>query len=300
MVDESHYNLHRHHNNTVCVLSGAFTPQFPVFDSRSRPGMRAIAPPGFRYERERRQVFERYMANSEKQHLKQDPSKVPTTVKREAPLYVTGLFCLRDEIMRYYHLYQANIFPWLPRFLTGSQEFYDRIVEFMCPNFQFNSQTAAEIAEHKREHVIPTSLLNNGTTSVAFHIRRGDKIVPKTYHGGNVKNLRDLYMLMWHSIKPRGESRYFAADAYVKKFLSVSDTGNAVDHCLVTSDDYQAVKELKESLKRHKVQCQVHLLTAPSERGYGKRNTKYEGDESLHFFAQMSLMIDALVYWDLQ
>jgi len=285
MVDESVYPEHRRHNKSVRVLTASFTPQFTVFQKRpdNHEALEQLRP-GLDYALERRQVVK-----VEKQWADED---------KTTPLYVTYVFSMRDEIMKHYRIFLANTHAYLPAFLTGSQRFYDKMANFMCPNFQFNEGTQTEIAQYKQERNIPLQL--EGTTSVAFHIRRGDKI--KHMVGCNEsppKSLRGLYRHWKKIVQPEGESRCFPADAYVQKFLSVAPNHKkTVEHCFVASDDYQAVEEMKEALTRHKVPCQVHTLTEPEQRGRSQLLAEQnDGDkETIQFFSELSLMIDATYF----
>lgn len=286
IVDESFYPYGRRFNDSRGLLSLYFTPQFPVIGSFSEfETMVEQLRPGTNYTGERehihwteRNVIEEAM----------DVSNASET------LYVTGLWSLRDEIMEYYNLVLANKQTILPVWMTGSKAFYEKMSDYMCPHFQFNEQTLEEIERHKIDNGVPVSL--NGT-SVAFHIRRGDKIRAKTFSGGKIRSFKDLFMWIHSSVRPRGESRLFPADAYIKRFLKEAPRGAVVDHCFVSSDDYRAVEEMKKALKHRNVHCQVHSITTETEQGHGLgKNSRFMGDEALHFLSELSAMIGATYF----
>ena len=164
----------------------------------------------------------------------------------------------------------------------------------MCPHFQFNERTLREIEFHRQGYnILPANL--NGT-SVAFHLRRGDKIKSKLFHPGRPRNLNDVLMYVYHTFVPRGESRMFSADAYVDKLRTVLPKGITVDHCFVSSDDYDAVRELDEALQRHNVQCALHTLTEPKERGNNVNNKFPKAERTVHFLAELQIMIEATYF----
>jgi len=278
MVDESVYPEHRR-SEDIGVLTGFFAPRFTVFD-RNVEGHEAIEQlsPGFEYSHIRYQVGQREVV--------WDP-----LLDHDKPLYVTFLFSMRDEIMQYFDIKRAWKYNWLPAFFTGSKQYYNKMARFLCPNFQFNEQTRAEIAQYKQENGIPQ--LQDGETSIAFHIRRGDKIQGSA-GCKRPETLRGHWDRWQNIIHPRGESRCWSADSYVQKFLKVSTTGKEVNYCFIASDDYRAVVEIRDSLRKHKVQCQVHSLVQPDQRGNGvSRSEKLQGKESIHFFSELSMMIGA-------
>ena len=72
--------------------------------------------------------------------------------------------------------------------------------------------------------------------------------------------------------------------------------GTVVHYCFVASDDYQAIVEMRQALRNHDVPCVVHSITAPTEKGYRKPGSTYEGKKHIHFLSELSLMMEATYF----
>lgn len=148
---------------------------------------------------------------------------------------------------------------------------YQRMSDEACTTLQLKDWTINKIKELKNMHKIPD--FRKGST-VAFHVRRGDKIVKK-------------------------ESRVYPGSHYVDKLLQITQE-EPIDHCFVASDDYAAVEEVAVALRERNVNCKVHTLTSKSETGAVKVRGKdgiprhtVTSDDTLKFLAEMSILIDA-------
>jgi hypothetical protein len=282
IIDSSMYNKYRR-NRTQGVLLGYFTPQFPVIDSPDDFGMvdqRASAGQ-MTYQVEQQKVIRN--------------RDFDVSFNKEL-IVIRGVTSVRRPIELYYNIWLASRLTWLPAWLTGSYRFYDKMVSFMCPHFQFNDLTVSEIAQYKTEHNIP--LIVNGT-SVAWHIRRGDKIYHDNFHvtsSGLLGKFRGIILWTYSRFAPMGESRLFSADSYVEKFMNVAPRGTSVDHCFIASDDYSAVEEMHASLARHGFRCKIHTLTLPAQRGHRMPESEVVEGETIHFLAEISMMIDATYF----
>ena len=282
MIDESNYN-HLRLNKTHGALKAYFTPDFPLIETVSQYyDLELLRPGGFNYTAERA-IASRFVAKD--------------CSDRSEPLHVTSTFSLRRKLMHYYNIRIVKFATWVPTRLTGSVKFYDKMTAFMCPHFQFNAETATEIERHRLEHNISSEYYNGKTaTSVAFHVRRGDKIRSKLWHSGGPQNLKDVFWYLLHCIKPRGESRFFAADAYVKKFLQVVPQKTVVQYCFVASDDYQVIGEMRQALQKHNVPCVVHSITTPTQKGHNRPGSTFEGNSHVHFLSELSVMMEATYF----
>jgi hypothetical protein len=144
--------------------------------------------------------------------------------------------------------------------------FFHDLSTFMC------SQTAGfRIAPHAGnlvQDILERSRIPVSNIGLAFHIRRGDKVA-----GG------------------RKESRSFHSSEYIERFLnqsSLSSLGSISDFgdCFVATDDYDAVVELDEALRKHRIPCQkLWTLTSP-----GYNSTWQVRDEIVSFLSQLVIL----------
>eukprot|EP00980_Cylindrotheca_fusiformis_P017968 scaffold5707_cov112-Cylindrotheca_fusiformis.AAC.7 len=104
----------------------------------------------------------------------------------------------------------------------------------------------------------------------ALHIRRGDKVAGA-----------------------RKESRVYHANEYLERFWNQSSSLSTPKketwkRCFVATDDYDAVKEVKEALEQHQYGCHLLTLTYP-----GYESTWQDRDEIRSFLAQIRLLVQA-------
>jgi len=208
-------------------------------------------------------------------------------------------YTLNRKIRQHYHMYLPKIFPWMPTQWTVAEEFYQKFVQFGCPHLRFNQQARTELDLYQRERLGNDNPLldafsypnaSSPPLSVAFHIRRGDKVGWRWL--SRIPVLSQL----------AGESRFFPAEAYVDKMLQVLQRhqhDNMPQYCLVASDDYAAVEELRGALQRRQVPCILYALTQPTQtgnRGGLGTNTTLEYAKALHFFAELDLLVRATYF----
>ena len=155
IADEATYIYRR--NETVGVLRGFFTPQFPTIETE-REQQLWIQPhlkEGHNYTQWRRDKGHRWRG---------DPA--------DSSVLVATLYSVRSRLINNYNL--------------SSVEFYEKMVGIVCPHLQFNEETKRSIAERKKRVGVPD--FGDPTTkssAVSFHIRRGDKVLKesKMYSG---------------------------------------------------------------------------------------------------------------------
>jgi len=311
ILDESVYGEYRR-NQTVGFWEGFLTPRSPPFVGvLNNLNKRRTE----NDERILNQIQRDWLHHSVDYRTLQAQARVPRhqDVAAKNPVVVRTVphlgYKLRRRIQQHYHLLIAKLLPWMPTHWTGSQELYRKLVDFGCPHLRFNRHTRFEVDQFQREYlgsdspVLKFGSNNSNTTSVAFHIRRGDKI-----------------SLGWIARVPfyGGESRFFSADSYVDKMLQVmsqdndDNNNNMPQHCFVASDDYAAVEELRSALQRRHVPCTLHTLTQPTQRGNRRSNytiaaaaaaaAAASGDQqggwakTIHFLAELDLMSRATYF----
>ncbi|CAB9531527.1 expressed unknown protein [Seminavis robusta] len=155
------------------------------------------------------------------------------------------------------------------RFEAVGPEVYQRFADCACDNLQFSDHALSEINQLKEALKMPDLTKSH---SVAFHIRRGDKL------------------------EKEAKKRYTAYH-YVDKLQRIPDAAKKpVEHCFVASDDYSVVGELQHALQSKGIHCQLHTLIPSVARG---ANLAYETsghEDSILLLAELSMMIDA-TYW---
>jgi hypothetical protein len=140
------------YNETVGLLTGYFTPKFPVIDTpeQQEESIQTFFSPDQNYtlwrSRQKKDTWKRWRGNN------------------TGPIMVKYVLSNRNEIHMKYGKHTEN------RYL------YNKMVEMMCPHFQFNPVTELRIAEMKRSHGVPTDWDPN-QPSASFHVRRGDKFI---------------------------------------------------------------------------------------------------------------------------
>ena len=306
ILDESAFGEYRR-NQTVGFWEGFLTPQSPPFVGvLNNLNKRRTE----NDERILNQIQQEWLHHSVDYKTLQAQARVTRhqdVASTQNPVVVRTVphrgYKVRLRIQQHYHLWIAKFLSWMPTQWTGSQELYRKLVDFGCPHLHFNQQTRFEVDQYQRENlgsgnpVLEFGYNNANTTSVAFHIRRGDKI-----------------RFGWMARVPfyGGESRFFAADSYVDKMLQVvsqepSNSNNMPQHCFVASDDYAAVEELRLALQRRNVPCSLHTLTQPTQRGNRMPDDKIaaaaasgsqqrEWAKTIHFLAELDLMSRATYF----
>jgi len=154
---------------------------------------------------------------------------------------------------------------------TAGYRAYRPLAVEACANLKFHEKTWTILNAIKAKAGIPADLFRR-SHSVAFHVRRGDKIT----------GLED--------IAHKGMK-------YVDKVLSAqAELGDnrTLENCFVATDDYAAVVEVKEALLQRNVTCNLHTLTQAEEAGSHKNN--YSQHLEQEFLAEVSLLVDATYF----
>jgi hypothetical protein len=225
------------YNETVGLLTGYFTPKFPVIDTPEQ--QEEFIQPFF--SPDQNYTLWREVA---------DPREWGR--KNGGPIMVNFRGSYRGEIQRKYTENQLDL--------------YNKMVDMMCPHFQFNPATELRIAEMKRSYGVPLEWDPN-QASASFHIRRGDKIT--------------------------GEALSYNGTTYLHKLKQIAPNVT-FEHCFVATDDYRAVVEIREALANETVCKNLHNMTQPIEMGH-RENSWMKGPqdyaETIQFMAELQSMI---------
>uniref|UniRef100_A0A7S2Y428 Uncharacterized protein n=1 Tax=Entomoneis paludosa TaxID=265537 RepID=A0A7S2Y428_9STRA len=186
----------------------------------------------------------------------------------------------RKKAMQHYELSNSN-----GKDLTT----FERLSRRICDNVAFHKDMLQDVQEQLQQSSIPdfansrqandqaanvSSLSSLGTT-VAFHVRRGDKVYGK-----------------------RLESKLFLEDLYVKKLVrSVpSDLDlTSIQHCYVATDEYNVTLGLEQSLQKHNISCQLHYLV-PQHRNKDNLSDRQSLEDTKSFFTELYLLTRATYF----
>jgi len=164
--------------------------------------------------------------------------------------------------------------PWNVRVADSFRTFSS----YACPSLQFNSATKDAIRKVKERAGLSKKFIEkfpSNYKSVAFHIRRGDKIL---------------------------EHEPYPADLYVKKLLDVIGGGTnrkKISHCFLLTDDYAVVDELSTSLKKRNIPCRLETLAPKERKGLHYTYPDYYPlmhhpyDDAIVYMAELSIAIDS-------
>ena len=151
-------------------------------------------------------------------------------------------------------------------FDTESSEFFRHMSSVVCDSIKINNPTQKRIRTLLRRSSIPEFFHGDGSKSVSFHIRRGDKVTS-------------------------GESRAFEANEYAEKLLKVHRNVTEVTQCFLATDDYTVVSELETALRKRSVGCnKLHTLAS------GKYTSKRDGYHTVLFLAELTMLVDATYF----
>jgi hypothetical protein len=162
-----------------------------------------------------------------------------------------------------------------------------RLSNLICDNVWFNNELLGYIHDELQKFNIPDfansyPLVDDQQSksigkTVAFHVRRGDKV-----HGKHF------------------ESKLFLEEQYVEKLLSIpaiqalSDL-NEIKHCYVATDEYNVTIGLQESLMKHNVSCQLHYMV-PSHRDKDNMSDRRDIDDTRSFFTELYMLTHATYF----
>jgi hypothetical protein len=158
---------------------------------------------------------------------------------------------------------------------------YFRLAPILCSSVSFNAYTIGEIRQILNEHSIPNfskssrfGIYGSGQeihgplgTTVAFHVRRGDKLIK--------------------------ESIPFDEKLYVQKLLKIPGVvPSQIKHCYLATDEYSVTRGIQDSLKQYNIPCQLHFLVSPERDRPNRSDLK----EILQFFTELHLLAHATYF----
>jgi hypothetical protein len=169
------------------------------------------------------------------------------------------------------------------RAFPARTKLFGELSAFACQQLpRLRAEVQAQVDQLLQSLPLPLSDI-----SVAFHIRRGDKVIKK-------------------------ESRAYRAAEYVETFVkqadkdaatNASNTISTAKHCFVATDDPSiVVPELQRALANHKISCRLWSLTPPSpsssssSENYNDTSTLRTRDTFLVFLAQLQVLVQAQVF----
>jgi hypothetical protein len=226
------------------VLTGWFTPQMPVVDTKQQG----------------QDIMDPILTKENNITLAQFPSMKykymhPSNLKNSTFIFLTGHLEYRGPFKEKYHI--TNI---------KAAALYRKLLRQACPHIGWNEPTQREMQTVKDQHGLPTFRSSN---SVAFHVRRGDK---------------------------KYESRYFHAEEYVERFLSIPKVNETTmwHYCYVATDDANVVSNMTLALKQQGIQCAVQSMASPLT----VHNTKprHETSNTLHFLTELSILQQSTLF----
>lgn len=236
VVVETFYAYKPEHRaeSTAGVLTGWFTPQFPVIDTLAQ--------------------FDEFILPLITNHEGKDlvdgtfpvinnkgPKKCTDWASDPLHSPVATFACMRDDSQ---HLSLDYFDANTDEEGATPDALYQPMVDIMCRHMQFNPQTVNEVEAFRQVHGnIPSfsdTTTTTTTTTVAFHVRRGDKLLH--------------------------ESRLYTGQEYVAKLVQVVPPNTMIHHCFVATDDYVAINEIRVALQNAEINCQVHSFTQKDEK----------------------------------
>ncbi|CAB9531935.1 expressed unknown protein [Seminavis robusta] len=231
------------------VLRGFFQPKFPVVNKDEYATIERV----FGVENYRKAI---------------DASK-----KKTWPDYTSGKQIGRVSDKTQLYIVWSTSGParraFRKRFEAVGPEVYQRFADCACDNLQFSDHALFEINQLKEALNMPDLTKSH---SVAFHIRRGDKLEKEAK-------------------KP------YTAYHYVDKLRRIPDAARKpVEHCFVASDDYSVVGELQQALQSKGIHCQLHTLIPSVARGANLAYKTSGHEDTILLLAELTMMIDA-TYW---
>jgi hypothetical protein len=172
------------------------------------------------------------------------------------------------------------------RFGGNDPTMFQRLSKMICDSVRFKDDLVEEIQATLQQAGIPdyaniSAQANQigqdpalGPT-VAFHVRRGDKVYGKRF-----------------------ESKLFLEDLYVEKLMDIPDIQQhlpSIQHCYVATDEYNVTVGLRASLEKHNVTCQLHFLV-PRDRDRDNLSDRRSHDDTRDFFTELYLLSHATYF----
>ena len=245
VVDQRGFAQYRR-NHTHGLYKGFLETNFPVLDRGDNVA---------RFMEEQR----RDIRQQQQQHHVGDTS---STLKPSAVIKIST--STNKEWMVFFKSIKSTV-NYMNEKYGSDVAVYGKYKHMAC-GIRFTKQTMEQITAMLQNNSIP---LWHDTTAktVAFHIRRGDKIV-------------------------NGESRAFQAAEYVQKLVQVTSPQEraVLERCYVATDDFEVIGQVQVALQNASIACQVYTTAQPQ---YNEaRNT----DATVFILADMYVLIHATYF----
>lgn len=244
------------------VLTGYFAPDLAVMNYQAEmPLVTPLLPPSFDlaaydtldYKQRRKSVHKELVQN------------------HAADLVVVGLMMFHSDARR-----------WIKTDLGGYDKLYETLVPRMCKHLQFNQAVQADINSLRRAQYpdLPPDLRH--VPSVAFHVRRTDKIL--------------------------GESKLYTSDRYVRQMVQVMALQNLqpshLKVCFLATDDDSVHTEMEQALQEAGFTCRLFYTQpanyndndADSSGSAGAVAVRYQSEAGLVFLTEVSILVEATYF----
>lgn len=254
IVDESRFAQYRV-NQTHGLYGGSFRTKFPVLESvQDKPTVLQSA----------RNASSSTLGPLEKLWIPSIQASDPTlilTIPMHAQPQWKNFFQIRRILLRYYTTTEYS----------NNTIMFQAMMPFFC-QIQTNPETKARVDDILQQASIPSFHHKENDNSVekqvtvAFHIRRGDKI--------------------------KRESRAFEASEYVSTLIAQvpSDVLTKIRQCYVATDEYTVVAELEQELRKASIHCTLYTLARPQYDN--NRNAAH----AALFFADLQMLQSATYF----
>ena len=263
LLDETDWLPYRK-SDAVGVLTGYFTPQLPILDNPSRDQLL------LQQQRIQQQLTTFYFGDDDGASSSLNNTSAATMTNNinisesqredDALVWVWWWWLCRSEVKKYYKKLPPTVLC-------------DRLAREICPHLQFNDYTKQEMQQLKAQHGLHfdavvavnnssfsssksqerTTNANGGRrrpSSVAFHVRRADKLDKESRLFTGIEYVRQLKRMLVMQ-EPKQQS---SANSNNTATITV------LDYCYVSTDDILAVKEVQQALIEHNISCPVHSL----------------------------------------
>jgi hypothetical protein len=241
-VDDSAYFYHW--NASTGMLKGYFTPQFATISSTTQSSL----PVGYHHQKKTR-----YSSNADWLAANN-----------------TATLVIQADNKFFRHNFK-HIHPNL-------DSLYTQMADLACIHFKFNTRAQNVLNAYQSLHNIPfVNNLHIGH-SVAFHVRRGDKL--------------------------KRESPSFQGSQYVQHYADVlfhmNIPKNTTKFCFVASDDFRALAEIQSALASLNFNCTLYSLVSKNQLGeigpFHGGTSRTSKHTIVKFFTEISILTQTSIF----
>lgn len=259
LVDETAYPQYATNDGTR-LLRAYFTPQFALLEQPDDPQMAvvdALLPDDWTLQKWQTEADRPTRQELAQQALPNNDANKNNNNNNNINLVIGGVHTFHKFIHRYYE---------------DPVQLYYKMIPHVCPSMKFNDRTWSIIQQMRLDNYGFASLrqASSNNNSVAFHVRRTDKLVK--------------------------ESRLYTATEYVDKLLQVLPLEQLaqLEICFLATDDAAVVPEMQAALDATNLPCR--LVTTPLGDIPTSKDGRYESDATLVFLTELSMMVEATYF----